>query len=168
MKNDNLKSKIGDLQKQIDELTNNWKRALADYQNLEKRVMAEKQEFGNYANRELILKLLPVLDTLEKLETHLKNEGLTLVLRQFRDILTKEGLEKIEVLGKDFDPEEMECVDVVEGDEGREGKVVEETRPGYKFKGKILRVAQVVVGKEKVEEEAKELAKEQLAKGDYM
>jgi molecular chaperone GrpE len=151
---------------QIEDLTNKWKRALADYQNLEKRVKSEKEEFGNYANRELILKLLPVLDTFEKLEEHLKDEGLALALRQFRDILTQEGLEKIEVLGKEFNPQEMECVEVEEGKE--ENRVTEEVRAGYRLKGKVLRVAQVAVGKRKIEEKAEELAKEQLAKGDYM
>ncbi|MBI4999843.1 nucleotide exchange factor GrpE, partial [Candidatus Gottesmanbacteria bacterium] len=107
-------------------------------------------------------------DTFEKLEEHLKDEGLALALCQFRDILKSEGLEKIEVEGRDFNPEEMDCVDVVKGDEGFEGKVVEETRAGYKFKGKILRVAQVAVGKKKIDEQAEALAKEELAKGDYM
>jgi len=157
--------KTDELKRQIEELTNNWKRALSDYQNLEKRTREEKEEFARFANRELILKLLPVLDTFEKLEEHLKDEGLNLALKQFRDILTKEGLEKIEVLGKDFDPEEMECVEVIMGDENR---VMREMRPGYRFKGKMLRVAQVKVAKKKIDKQAGELAKEQLAKGDYM
>lgn len=159
------KAQSSKLKAQIEDLTNKWKRALADYQNLEKRTRAEKEEFGNYANRELILKLLPVLDTFEKLEEHLKDEGLALALRQFRDILTKEGLEKIEVIGKNFNPEEMECVEVVMGDENR---VMREVRPGYRFKERILRVALVRVGKKKIDEQAEALAKEELAKGDYM
>lgn len=157
--------KTADLKKQVEDLTNKWKRALADYQNLEKRGKSEREEFAQFANKELILKLLPVLDTFEKLEEHLKDEGVTLALRQFRDILTQEGLGKIEVLGKEFNPEEMECVEVVSGEKN---KVIKEARAGYRFKGKILRVAQVAVGKEKLEEKAEELAKEQLAKGDYM
>lgn len=158
--------KSDDLKKQIDDLANKWKRALADYQNLEKRVKAEKGDTVQFANRELVLKLLPLLDTFEKLEAHLRDEGLSLAVRQFRDILGKEGLEKIETLGKDFDPAEMECVDVVSGDE--ENKVVEETRAGYRLKGRLLRAALVKVTKKQIDKKAEELTKEQLTKSDYM
>ncbi len=61
MKNDNAKIKIDDLQKEMDEVTNNWKRALADYQNLEKRTQEEKLNFAQFANSQLVLKLLPIL-----------------------------------------------------------------------------------------------------------
>lgn len=159
------KTKTDELKKQLEEITNNWKRALADYQNLEKRTKEEKEEFAKFANRELILKLLPILDTFKKLTEHLKDEGLRLVIKQFCDVLEKEGLERIEVLGKEFNPEEMECVDVTEGEEN---KVVRETRAGYRLKGKVIRVAQVIVGKKKIERKVEELAKEELTKGDYM
>lgn len=158
--------KYDDLKKQLEETTNNWKRALADYQNLEKRTREEKEEFGKYANRELILQLLPVLDTFEKLEAHLKDQSLSLAIKQFQDILARDGLERLGVLGKDFNPGEMECVEVVEGDE--ENKVVGEIRAGYRLKGKVIRVAQVKVAKKKIDKQAEGLAKEQLTKGDYM
>ena len=140
-------TKIDELQKQLDEVTNNWKRALADYQNLEKRTREEKTDFSQYANQNLILKLLPVLDTFEKLAEHLKDENIVLSLKQFRDVLNNEGLEKIEAIGKDFNPEEMECVEAVQGEDG---KVIEETRSGYKLKGKIIRPAMVKVGKKNI------------------
>lgn len=135
----------GKKDKQIEELTNNWKRALADYQNLEKRMSQEKKEWGKFATGDLILKLLPVLDNLEKAARHLKNTGLNLALKQFLDVLRNEGLEPLEVVGKEFNPQEMECLEVVAGDE--ENKVAEEVRRGYKLEGKVLRVAQVKVTK---------------------
>ena len=150
MKTQNLKLKTQnceELEKQLEETANNWKRALADYQNLEKRTGEEKLNFAQFANSQLVLKLLPVLDSLDqlvKLDKFVKDEHLSLVNKQFRDILISEGLEKIEVLGKEFNPQEMECVEVVEGEEG---KVMEETRTGYRLKGKILRAALVKVGK---------------------
>ncbi len=134
-----------DIQEQLDEVTNNWKRALADYQNLEKRVQSEKEEIIKFANKDLILKILPVLDSLNKLAEHTNDEGTKLVLRQFHDILSKEEVQKIEVIGKDFNPEEMECIEVATGEEN---KVLKEVRPGYKMKDKIIRPAQVVVGKQ--------------------
>lgn len=147
MKNDNVKLKIEELKKKLEETTNNWKRALADYQNLEKRTLEEKLNFSQFANSQLVLKLLPVLDSLDelvKLDKFRQDEHLQLIIKQFRDLLTAEGLEKIEVIGKEFNSEEMECVEVVEGEEG---KVVEEVMTGYKLKGKILRVARIKAGK---------------------
>lgn len=144
--------KTEEIEKKLEEMTSNWKRALADYQNLEKRTAEEKLQFYQFSNNQLILKFLLVLDALDqlvKLDQFAKDEHLQLVIKQFRDILISEGLEKIEVLAKEFNPEEMECVEVEgnEGDEGLEGKVIEETRAGYRLKGKILRVARVKVGK---------------------
>ncbi len=140
--------KTDDLQKQLKEVTENWKRALADYQNLEKRSQTEKEEFARFANRELVFKILPILDTFEQLEKHLDDQGLHLAIKQLRDLLKSEGLEKIEVLGKDYHPEEMEGIEIVSGDE--DNKVMEEARTGYRFKGKILRAAQVKVSKKTI------------------
>lgn len=141
------KQRIDDLQKKLDEVTNNWKRALADYQNLEKRFAAEKKEVYRYANKELILKLLPVLDSLEKLAEHTQDEGAKLILKQFQDILSRDGVKRIETLEKNFNPEEMECVEVAPGEEN---KVLKETRAGYIIEDKIIRPAQVIVGKKEI------------------
>lgn len=137
-------------QARIKELEDLWKRALADYQNLEKRVAKEKEEFAKFANSELILKILPAIDDLEKAERHLEDEGLSLALENLRQGLKETGLEKIELEGKRFDPLEMECVEV---SQGGEGKVLEEIRAGYKLNGKVLRPAQVKVGKQKINKE---------------
>lgn len=130
---------------EIKRLENLWKRALADYQNLEKRTSVEKEDFVKFANSQLILKILPSLDSLEKAEKHLKDEGLSLALKQLKEGLIQEGLEKIQTQGKDFNPDFMECVEV---GQGKEGKVLDEIRPGYKLGNRVLRVAQVKVGKE--------------------
>ena len=142
-----IKDKQGH-KKQLEELTKKWQRALADYQNLEKRVCLEKEEFAKFANSQLILKILPGLDSLEKAGQHLKDEGLKLALKQLTDELASSGLEKMQTLGQDFDPEIMECLEVAEGEEG---KVLDEIRPGYKLNNRVLRVAQVRVGKEEGE-----------------
>ncbi len=139
-------------QEDIEKLTNlveEWKskylRALADYQNLEKRVETEKTEFARYAAEDIIHELLVVLDTLEKAEKHLKDEGLTIGVKSFWAILQKKGVKRIEVIGKKFNPVEMECVEVIESK--NENIVTEEVRAGYKLGEKIIRVAQVKVGK---------------------
>jgi len=153
MKREKSKAKEEDksskLKQQVKELEDNWKRALADYQNLEKRVALEKQEFAKWANSNLILKLLPILDTLKKAEKQLKDQGLSLTVKQFWGILENEGLTKIEVLGREFNPEEMECVEVTEGNQ--ENVVAQEINPGYRFKDKVLQVAKVKVFKKPVD-----------------
>jgi molecular chaperone GrpE len=123
-----------------------YKRALADYQNLEKRIGGEKEEFVKFANAELILQILPGLDSLEKAEKHLQDEGLSLAVKQLKDGLAKVGLEEISVLGLEYNPETMECLATGEGEEN---KVIEELRKGYLLNGKILRPALVRVGKKK-------------------
>jgi len=142
-KKDDVKIKIEELEKQKAEATEKYLRCLADYQNLEKRVKAEREDFVRFANKELILKLLDVLDTFEKVEAHLKDEGSSLAVKQFQDVLRTEGLEKIEIFGKQFNPEEAECVETVEGETG---KIIEEIKAGYRLKGKIIRTARVKVG----------------------
>jgi len=126
-------------------LTNNWKRALADYQNLQRRCEQEKAEFVLYAGSSLILKLLSSLDCLEKAQAHLKDEGLDLAIGEFKNILSEEGLEEIGVQGKEFNPVEMEAVETAQGEKG---KVVEVLSKGYKLKNKVIRPAKVKVGRE--------------------
>jgi molecular chaperone GrpE len=158
--------KTEELQKQILELTLNWKRALADYQNLEKRTNEEKLILGKFANALLIEKLLPVLDTLEKAATHTRDDGVTLALRQLKQVLADSGLREIETIRKPFDPNTSECIEVVKGD--KEGIVTEVILTGYYLYDKVLRPAKVKVTKLEVNKEAKELAKEAASKGDYM
>lgn len=157
---------IEELKIKIANFEDKYKRALADYQNLEKRSREHHSELVKLANRDLILRLLPILDTLKMAENHVSDQGLSLSIKQFTDALKNEGAEKIEVTGKKFDPSIMECVEVKEGEEG---KVMEEVREGYWYPadGEIIRPTQVKVGKEKVDQKEEELAKEELVKGDY-
>ncbi len=128
--------------KKIEELTNNWKRALADYQNLQKRYEKEKIEFAQYANGTLVLKLLSTLDYLEKVQGYLKDDGLDLAVKEFKNVLTDEGLKEVEAQGKKFNPEEMEAVEKVDGEEE---EVIEVLIKGYRLKDKLIRPAKVKV-----------------------
>lgn len=161
------KKEVEELKQKIQDFEDKYKRALADYQNLEKRSREHHGELVKLANKELILRLLPILDTLRLAEKHTNDQGLSLSIKQFTDVLKNEGVEKIEVQGKKFDPGLMECVDVREGEEG---KILEEVREGYWYPadGEIIRPAQVKVGKEKVDQKEEEIVKEELTKGDYV
>lgn len=149
--------------------TEDWKakylRALADYQNLEKRTIEARTENAKHANEQLVYELLGSLDILEKAEQHLQDKEIQELLKSgqtklsaifegvkhgtngFLQSLKAHGLKRIEVLNKKFDPEKMECVEVVESD--KENEVIGEVRPGYMIWDKIIRVAQVKVGKKK-------------------
>lgn len=131
----------------IEELENQNKRLLADYRNLEKRVDSQRRDWILEANKKLLLNLLPILDTLILADKQSQSDqSLDLSIKQFLDILKLEGVEKIKTDGANFDPNLMECIDIVEGEEG---KVIEEIRAGYTLYEKTLRPAQVKVGKGK-------------------
>lgn len=136
--------KKNQLEERIKDLEDKWKRALADYDNLEKRVLAERADFIKCSNASLIDKLLGVLDDLERTEEHLKDKGLSLVVNQFHRALETEEVEEIKALGEKFDPELMDCVEIVKGSKNI---VAEVCLKGYRLAGKVLRPAKVKVGK---------------------
>jgi molecular chaperone GrpE len=118
-------------------------RALADYQNLEKRITAQQQHFVRLSTSAFILKLLPVVDHLERAAKHLKDQGLDMILKQIGDLLLTEEVKPMEVIGKAFDHLQMEGVEQVEGEKD---KVIELVEAGYFIGDQILRPAKVKVG----------------------
>lgn len=133
------------VEKAENEVENQLKRALADYQNLEKRITEEKSNWILSANKDLILRLLPGLDSLLLALKHTQDEGVRLSVKHFLDIFENEGVQKIVTEDSDFDPNLMEAVGTAPG---IEGKVVEEVRPGYNLNNSVIRPAQVIVGKQ--------------------
>ena len=133
----------GDLEHQL-------KRALADYQNLERRIDEERRLLSHLSSALVIEKLLPVLDNLESAQKHLKDEGLEIVTKQFKEVLVSEGVEEIVSEGSLFDPNLHEAVEILGSD--KEGIVLKVLRKGYKINDKVLRPAQVAVGRGKVDQ----------------
>ncbi len=131
---------------QTEEWKNKYLRALADYQNLEKRASEQVGEVRKYASERILSRLLPVVDTFDKASAHIKDPGLELALKELYAVLTEQGVERMNVVGLPFDPHQMECIEVVEGEDNM---VVEEVLPGFRLHGKVLRVSQVKVGKNK-------------------
>jgi len=129
--------------KKLDDFENRFKRALADYANLEKRIEREKSDFVKLANAQLLNKLLSVLDDLELCEKHLKDKGVSLVYNRFREVLKSEAVEEIKALNEKFNPETMDCVEMVSGPKDQ---VVGVVLKGYFLNNKILRPAKVKVG----------------------
>jgi molecular chaperone GrpE len=143
----------GNASSEIEEELKVWQskyyRALADYQNLEKRVRDERGEIIRASNRELLLRFLPILDTLELALQHEENSTLKVVADQFLVTLKSDGVAKIPTVGEKFDPMLME---VVTTGNGKDGIVIQEVRSGYLLHDKLLRPAQVIVGNGKEKE----------------
>ena len=129
-------------------------RALADYDNLNKRVDRERQDLGKIASVGIVVRLLPVLDNLESAQAHLQDQGLAISIVEFKKILSEEGLTEIKPKAGDvFSPELMEAIEVVNGPSDNkvsEAEVAEVVLPGWKFEdGTVVRHAKVKVSKNK-------------------
>ena len=144
---DKNKEEIAHLKSKIEELENQVKRIFADYQNLEKRATQERGRWLIKANKDLILRFLPAIDFLLLSSKHIEDQGLKLSIQKFFDILKDEGVEKIEAVGRKFDPNLMEALKTVAGEEHQ---VVEELRIGFKMGDEVLRPAEVAVGRKEV------------------
>lgn len=134
------------LKSQIKTLDENWKRALADYQNLTKRIEADKKEFVKLSSLNLISKLLPTLDTLKLAAIHSQDPGVKMAVKQFQEALFAEGLVEISPqVGDLFDPFLHECVEVIAGD--LENTLAQVVSTGYKIDDYVIRPARVKVFK---------------------
>ncbi len=122
-------------------------RALADYDNLIKRVEREKNDIEKLVSLRLILRLLQVLDNIERAQVHLKDSGLAIAIGEFINVLKDEGLTVINPsIGDEFDEHEMEAIEVVKGQSNN--KVAEVILAGWEYSdGTIVRHAKVKVTK---------------------
>lgn len=129
------------LKQKSEEYLNGWKRERADFLNYKKEEMERIGQLVKYANEEIILKLLPILDNLCLAAKHISDPGVLQIKKQLEDFLSKEGIEVIQTEGQKFDPNIMEAV------EGEGESVSEEIQRGYTLHGKVIRVAKVKVSK---------------------
>lgn len=122
-------------------------RALADYDNLRKRVEKGKEEFEKIAVLRFAIKALSIFDMLEDAQKHLKDSGIALTIEEFEKILEEEEVEKIKAeKGHKFDEELHEAVDVAKG--GKKGRIAEVVLTGWKFvDGPVIRPVKVKVYK---------------------
>lgn len=128
-------------------------RLQAEFDNYKKRQEKRQKEFIEYANQGLLSNLLTVVDNLERALESTKKEknvkaishGLKNILKEFHNVLNKEGVKPIESVNKKFDPYKHEAVMKEETDKHSEDIVTEEFRKGYTIKSRILRPAMVKV-----------------------
>ncbi len=162
---DDLQAQLAKALAEAEQNLAGWKRAQADFENYKRRKEEEGRELVEFAREVVVAKLLPTLDSLEQALRHApeENEELRIKNQEFSDKyadwlkgvsgLTKQldkaleelGVNKIEALGKKFDPNFHEAVREVEGEE--DGVVVEEYQAGYSINNKVIRPSQVGIGK---------------------
>ena len=151
-----LEDQIRKLTAEKEELRDTLLRRQADFDNFRKRVEKERQQERHRGVEHLIEVLLPVLDAFDTaLASASRDEaaanyakGFELIRRQLWDALSKQGLAKIESVGKEFNPHVHHAIARVETTEYAEGTVVGELQPGYTFHERVLRPAMVRVAAE--------------------
>jgi molecular chaperone GrpE len=150
---DPLEAAKAEAQKNRDQLL----RVAADFDNYKKRSRRELGDAVKVGREDLLRDLLPVFDNLERASAHAGTasdvkalaEGISMVQRQFVDVLGKLGVERVASVGEPFDPAVHEAVQHLETGEFAPGVVAAELQAGYRMGGRVLRPALVVVAKAK-------------------
>ena len=127
-----------------------YTRLMADFQNFRKRTEKEKADVYSFANEKIMTDLLAVLDNFERaLGSECRDEayaeGMKMIFKQLSDILTASGLEEIDAVGQDFDPNFHHAVLTDNNEDFDSGKVTEVLQKGYKLNGKVIRPSMVKV-----------------------
>lgn len=145
-----IKKQNETLKIRLDETDDRLKRVAAEFDNYKKRSAKEKEGMYDSLMGDVVSKFLPVIDNLEKAvssktEDENYKQGVELVLKQFKDVLTSNGIKEIETIGKTFDPELHEAVSLVQDENLGEKEIKEEYRKGYMIGDKVIRHSMVVV-----------------------
>lgn len=145
-----LNNDLLEQKKRSDEYFDHLKRNMAEFDNFKKRMQKEKESMYSTIVADFVSELLPVMDNFEKaVDAETKDEsyknGMKMIYSQINDLLKKAGVEEIEALGKEFDPNYHEAVMHIEDDKYKEKEIVEVFRKGYKLGDKVIRHTMVKV-----------------------
>ena len=144
------------LKQELDDINNKYLRLAADFDNYRKRTLSERESLIKYGAEETLKKIIPVLDTLARAKDSVdKTEDIEVVkqsyeicTKQFKEVLEKIGLKKIDAQGKEFDPNIMEAVMQTPTSDYPEHTVIAELQAGYQLHDRVLRPAMVNVATE--------------------
>jgi molecular chaperone GrpE len=146
-------SELADLQRERDDYKDRWLRKGAEFDNYRKRVERERREQADQAVVDLLQELLLVVDDFDRALTVGGDEGgayrkgVELIHGKLHDLLRKQGVKAMDVIGADFDPNVHMAVMHEESPEHREGEVIGELQKGYLLNDRLLRPAMVKVAK---------------------
>ena len=144
---------IAGLQADLDRFRDLAMRSQADFENYKKRAAREREDAIKYANKNLLEKLVSIVDHFERGLQAARGEsekspiysGMSLVLKQLQDFLIENGLQPIDAVGQKFDPNLHEAIAHEPSDDVPEETVIRQTRRGYRLKDRLLRPSTVVV-----------------------
>jgi molecular chaperone GrpE len=147
-----LQKDLAEEKKKNEELLTRLMYTQADFENYRKRMDKEMKDAGESLTKGLVARLLVVQDELDLAARHAKGgtanaelrEGVGMVKKNLEAALESVGVERIDAVGRPFDPSVHEAVEKTQGDSNRD-MVVEEIRPGYTFRGQLLRPSMVKV-----------------------
>ncbi len=154
-KKEKPQKELEELKKQAQEYLNGWKRAKADLINYKKEEGQRMEDFSKYNRQSFIFSVLPMLDNLDLAQKNLPDDlkanehvkGLLMIKTQLEDFLKTNGVESVESVGKNFNPELHEVIQAVECEDQESGVIIEEMQKGYMIDGCLLRPAKVKVAK---------------------
>ena len=142
------------LRREKDALHDRLLRTAAEFDNYRKRVDRERREFMDQTTADVVAGLLPIVDNFERAlqapaaaESDALRKGVEMIHQQMLDLLRRHGVEPIQALGADFDPNVHQAVIHEESDAHREGEVMEELQRGYMLRDRLVRPAMVKVAK---------------------
>lgn len=147
---DEFKIKISSLEEENLSLNASLARLQADFINYKNRTEKEKSTSIKLANEDLIMKLLPVIDDLERAYNHFPesseySEGIKIIINNFKEILKREGLEEIESNGNQFDHNFHQAILMEQNEDVKSGNIIETFQKGYILNGKVIRPSMVKV-----------------------
>jgi molecular chaperone GrpE len=146
-------STVEELQRQLDEKQDRLLRALAEMDNMRRRLQRDREDYIRYATETLIRDLIPVLDNFDRALAAARAsqegakvlEGVDLIQRELLRVLEQHGVSRFSAVGQPFDPARHEATDRVVSPDHAPGTVVAEVVPGYLLHGRLLRPARVAV-----------------------
>lgn len=148
-------AKLKELQKELQEQKDKYLRLSADFDNYRKRTLKEKIELAKLAGEEILVKILPVLDDLERAMKSIEEahdleavkEGMNLIYNKFKEYLNQQGVQEIDAMHQEFDTDVHEAVTQIPvEDKELKGKVVDIIEKGYTLNDKVIRYSKVVIG----------------------
>ncbi|MFP4268783.1 MAG: nucleotide exchange factor GrpE [Spirochaetaceae bacterium] len=167
-----LEERIQELESENSELKTQYLRKQADFENFRKRMQREKKEAIDYANSNLLLDLVSIIDDFERAiksseesrDFESFHSGIKLIEKQFVGMLERKyGLTRMESEGKEFDPQEHEAINMEESSNYDVQTVVEEYQRGYKLNERVLRHPKVKVAVPAAPSEDAESSSEEAA-----
>ena len=155
---DQLKSEKEAAEQETKDTYDKFLRISAEFDNYKKRTAREMNEFRKFANESLLMKLLPVVDNLErainstqeeKSSENCITEGISMTLKEIMNVFETFQVKPIESLNKTFDPNFHQAVMQEETEETEDNIIIKEFQKGYMIQNRLLRPAMVVVSKTK-------------------